>query len=189
MPKCFTCSEEITFDKNIRSKTGKQIPLWPDLQSAHGHDEEGKAIRQPLPLATNPYQVQPSPSSTQRPFTPSSSSGQSQGGSFMDTKRLRVMTEDLQKQANLLDEKLEACYQLDKSNNTMLGELIQFFKINDPKSAKELYEVMQHTKQEALSKKEPEIKGWTSDTRTEPQEFPIEKTLKDDEDEGVIDDL
>lgn len=163
MPSCFTCGKDITFDKDIRSKTGKQIPLWPDKESAHGHDEGGNAIRQPLPIPTNPYQVQPAAVPQQRPI-PSTGGGQSQGGSYMDTKRLRVMVEDMQKLINFLDEKIESCYQLDKSNNAMLGELIQFFKINDPKSAKELYEVMQHTKQDALKKEEPEIKGWNSVT-------------------------
>jgi hypothetical protein len=185
MIPCYTCGQEITFDKSIVSKTGKPIPLWPDKENAHGHDDTGKPIRQPLPIPTNPYQGQQpvtqqsfSSQQQQRPMTSSSSSS---GGSYMDTKRLRVMTEELQRQANLIDEKLEACYQLDKSNNAMLGELIQLFKINDPKSAKDLYDAMQHTKQDAL-KPEPEIRGWNSDTQQQ-DDFPIEKTLKDDDDE------
>jgi hypothetical protein len=209
MPSCFTCGKDITFDKTIVSKTGKQIPLWPDKESAHGHDQDGNAIRQPLPIPTNPYQGQ-QPAATQQQsnnrqfnttqgFSPNPQATNqggyytttkpqeqqsSSGGSYMDTKRLRVMTEELQRQANLIDEKLEACYQLDKSNNAMLGELIQLFKINDPKSAKDLYDAMQHTKQDAL-KPEPEIRGWNSDTQQQ-DDFPVEQTLKDedDDDEG-----
>src|SRR6188508_3639637 len=62
MPNCFTCGEEITFNKSILSKTGKQIPLWPDQQSTHGHDDDGNAVRGPLPASsarTSTYQTGP----------------------------------------------------------------------------------------------------------------------------------
>lgn len=54
MPECYTCHEEIIFDKNIRSKTGKPIPLWPDGQNTHGHDEQGQPIRGELPSDYTP---------------------------------------------------------------------------------------------------------------------------------------
>ena len=44
VPNCFTCGEDITFNKAILSKTGKQIPLWPDQRNTHSHDEDGKPI-------------------------------------------------------------------------------------------------------------------------------------------------
>lgn len=230
MANCFTCGEQITFNKNILSKTGKQIPLWPDQRDAHGHDKDtGKPIRQPLPNQglneqqtqqfnqynrrggpetvpapgfESTYQQQPKTREQKYEDISRSSSGfqatgYSQGGSYMDTKRLRVMVEELQKLLNVLDEKIEACYQLAKSNNIMLGELIQYFKINDPKSAKELYEAMDNTKREAL-KPEPEVKGWnsvpnsTNKTKTaivdESKDFPVEETLKDDDDDDLDDD-
>jgi hypothetical protein len=95
------------------------------------------------------------------------------------------MVEELQKLLNFLDEKIESCYQLSKSNNTMLGELIQYFKINDPKSAKELYEAMENTKREALNP-ETKIKGWNSVEPGERQDFPVEKTLTDDDDDSSL---
>jgi hypothetical protein len=245
MANCFTCGEQITFDKNILSKTGKQIPLWPDKQDAHGHDKDtGKPIRQPLPNANlSPEQTQQfnqynrddkswqTWNKTQQPqqYIPKSleqqpqrfqqtpleqkykerqqqigqSTSTSQGGSYLDTKRLRVLTEELAKEISTFNEKMEALYQLAKSNNAMLGELTQVFKITDPKSAAELYEVMQHTKNEALKKEPAQVHGWNSVPNTklvdESKDFPVEETLKDDDDvddddhdnntKGVIDDL
>jgi len=52
MPNCFKCGEAITFNKNVLSKTGKQIPLWIDQQNTHGHDEDGNPTRGPLPVAS-----------------------------------------------------------------------------------------------------------------------------------------
>lgn len=81
MAICYTCQAEITFDKSIVSKSGKQIPLWMDKLNAHGHDEEGRPIRQPLPAG--------------RSFTPESSASKlnrmttvTAGGETLDTKRL-----------------------------------------------------------------------------------------------------
>lgn len=48
---CFKCGQEIAFNKNILSKTGKQIPLWVDQQNTHGHDDQGNPTRGPLPEA------------------------------------------------------------------------------------------------------------------------------------------
>lgn len=62
MPMCFKCGEEITFNKNILSKTGKQIPLYPDQQSTHGHDDDGNPVRGALPSTaarTSTYQQGP----------------------------------------------------------------------------------------------------------------------------------
>src|SRR5688500_7491254 len=106
MPVCYTCHEEITFDKNIKSKSGKQIPLWPDKQNAHSHDEDGNAIRQPLPFQSQGQQQQQqkpnySGSSTP-PYQKSTavlpSGGYSQGGATLDQKRERVMIEELKTQ-------------------------------------------------------------------------------------------
>lgn len=183
------------------SKTGKQIPLWPDKKSTHSHDDDGNPIRKPLPIQNlsqeqtqqfNQYNRQQPPQQQQQhqPSSGFTATGQSQGGSYMDTKRLRVMVEEMQKLINFLDEKIESCYQLAKSNNVMLGELIQYFKINDPKSAKELYDAMQNTRDEALQRpSEPsKVKGWNSVEPGERQDFPITKTLKDDDDDDDDDD-
>ena len=70
-----------------------------------------------------------------------------------------------------LNEKLEAIYQLCKSNNDMLGAIAQVYKITYSTKASELYSAMQHTKEEALDKSttaEPsgigEVHGWNSTT-------------------------
>jgi hypothetical protein len=166
MPPCFKCGKDITFNKNIRSKTGKQIPLWPDERDAHGHDEQGEAIRQPLPpQQTQDYQQHQEQKSYFTKTQPQSTSNESQGGSYMDTKRLRVMVEELVTKTNGFEETLTALYQLEKSNNGMLGELMQLFKVTDPKPAADLYKAMQHTQQEALKDDEyrpDKVKGWNS---------------------------
>ena len=53
MIECFKCGEEISFNKNILSKTGKQIPLWPDQRNTHSHDDRGNPIRGDLPEFTS----------------------------------------------------------------------------------------------------------------------------------------
>lgn len=112
MPTCYTCKQEIAFDKEIRSVTGKQIPLWPDKKDTHGHDETGKPIRQPIPLQPLQQQQQ-SPQQQQHNLSSSASQvkqqipQQSQGGSYLDTKRIRVMLEDLTKEVRDLKESIE----------------------------------------------------------------------------------
>jgi hypothetical protein len=206
LPNCYTCGNEIVFDKNILSKTGKQIPLWADKKNTHGHDEQGNAVRGPLPTQNlSPQQTQqfnqynrqqPFQQQQQQEVKPSSGfkmgSQPSQGGSYLDTKRLRVLTEELAKEISSINEKMEALYQLAKSNNAMLGELTQVFKITDPKSAAELYKSMNHTRNEAL-KKEPKVHGWNSvpnnmPTIDESKDFPVEETLKDDDDDDIVED-
>src|SRR5688572_31585621 len=104
MANCFTCGEQITFDKNILSKTGKQIPLWPDKQDAHGHDKDtGKLIRQPLPNQNlnaeqtqqfNQYNRQQQPQQQQQ-VKPSS-------GFQATGQRSEEHTSELQSQSNLV---------------------------------------------------------------------------------------
>ena len=82
MPECFTCGEEIAFDKNIRSKTGKQIPLYADMQNTHGHDEQGNPVRGPLP------QIQFQPQTTQQTTYQRRPTTTTEGGATLDTKRI-----------------------------------------------------------------------------------------------------
>jgi hypothetical protein len=199
---CYTCGEEIAFDKNILSKTGKQIPLWPDKKSTHSHDEQGKPIRKPLPnqdlsaeqtqqfnqynRVEQPYNRQIKSPTTG--YTASTSNTPSQGGGYMDTKRLRVMVEELTKQVNELEMKLESHVIIDSNRyeNQMqiiyqkLGPLM-----DSTLTAAEMYKQKQQKQQPA------EVKGWNSVQPGERQDFPVEKTLTDDDDdddnEGVKD--
>lgn len=105
MPPCYTCKQEITFDKEIRSVTGKPIPLWPDKKNAHGHDEAGNAIRQPLPPQSPQQQYQQRV--TNKLAEVGGGQAPSQGGSYLDTKRIRIMLEDLTKEVRDLKESIE----------------------------------------------------------------------------------
>lgn len=98
MPNCYTCQEEIIFDKNVRSKTGKQIPLWPDRKNAHGHDDQGNPIRQPLPIGTGTIQQQKPPMGSFQEITPTDIPKTSQGGLPLDTKRLLQAVVELTKE-------------------------------------------------------------------------------------------
>ena len=69
MPPCFTCGQEIIFDPNIRSKNGKQIPLWPDGKNTHGHDDNGQPVRGDLPEGAKPKST---PTFQPKPFKPNS---------------------------------------------------------------------------------------------------------------------
>src|SRR5688572_12603150 len=127
MPNCFTCHQEITFDKNIRSKSGKQIPLTPDKRYAHSHDQEGNPINQPLPNQQPQQTASYSTTSPQGGFQFKSQPQQeSQGGVTLDTKRLRVMLEEQGQRLQRIEEKLEYNTQVD--TNKLIGQLQQ---IND----------------------------------------------------------
>lgn len=83
---CFTCGEEIAFDKSIVSKTGKQIPLWPDKENTHGHDENGEPIRGELPQDYKPKPKQQffkKPSVASRPPPAQSSQSSSDMKQFL----------------------------------------------------------------------------------------------------------
>jgi hypothetical protein len=203
MPDCYTCGEVITFDKTILSPNGKQIPLWPDKKDAHSHDDNGKPIRKPIPnqglnaqqtQQFNQYNrvAQPYNREVKSPttgYTASTSNTQSQGGSYMDTKRLRVMVEDLTKQVNELEMKLESHVIIDSNRyeNQMqiiyqkLGPLM-----DSTLTAAEMY------KQKQQKQNPAEVRGWNSVESGERQDLPVEKTLTDDNDdqdndEGVKD--
>jgi hypothetical protein len=105
MPECYTCGQQIVFDKSIISKTGKPIPLWTDKKNAHGHDQNGNPIRQPIPIIG----AQPSTATKQQYrtstfTTPTDIPKTSQGGSYLDLKRTRVMLEELTKDVRELKE-------------------------------------------------------------------------------------
>jgi hypothetical protein len=83
----------------------------------------------------------------------------------------QILLSQTSKKVDEINEKLEACYQLTKSNNDMLGVITQSLKITDPKSAAELYSAMQNTQEEALKKQDPQqqkestggtVEGWNS---------------------------
>jgi hypothetical protein len=135
MPRCYTCQQEIIFDKNIVSKTGKQIPLWPDKKNTHGHDEDGNATRGPLPTG----KAFSSPTTTYPPKfdTPKDIPKTSEGGSTLDLKRLRVMVEDLtnyvrglEQYLKTIDEKIEAHVIVD--SNRYEGQMSQMFNVWKP---------------------------------------------------------
>lgn len=180
MPNCYTCGEEITFDRNILSKTGKQIPLTLDKKFSHGHDEQGQPVNKPLtqqqqpnyppPLERQPARIKPTIA------TITGGSGQSQGGSYLDTKRLRVMVEEIGKKQQEDSETINAVHALARNNSTMLSELMQHFKLVEPTTAA------------ALAGK---VHGWNSvpnptdkqQQQEQQNDFPIEKTLTDDDDD------
>ena len=204
--KCYTCQKEIVFDKTILSKTGKQIPLWPDKQNTHGHDEDGNAIRGPLPAGAAGQQQQPQQKSdwntisTQRfkgstisPESDTQSQSSSSGGSYLDTKRLRVMVEELTRKVNEIEQKIESHVMIDSNRyeNQMqiiydkLGPLM-----DSTLTAAEMLKQKENQKQKPLT---GEVRGWNSVPNSAPTKFvdesqqqnddyPVEKTLTDDDD-------
>jgi hypothetical protein len=210
MPVCYTCHEEITFDKNIKSKSGKQIPLWPDKQNAHSHDEDGNAIRQPLPFQSPPpQQTQQQSTWTQNAkYNTSTGSGYSQGGQTLDQKRERVMIEELKTQVRELREELQTHVIIDSSRyeNQMkvIYEVIAPL-LNTQKTAadylkEEKPEIINHAKKAddymnfMQSKKNPKI----IDEKELDKKIPDDNDFKDldkmefEEDsdvKGVVDDL
>jgi hypothetical protein len=187
LPNCYTCGEDITFDKNILSKTGKQIPLTADKKYTHGHDEQGNQTKKPLPnqgldqqqtQEFNQYNrvAQPYNQEIKSPttgYTAKTSNTPSQGGSYMDTKRLRVMVEELQKQVNELEQKLESHVIIDSNRyeNQMqiiyqkLGPLM-----DSTLTAAEMY------KQKQQQNQKPEVQGWNSTPNND----------KDDDDDKTL---
>ena len=164
MPNCFTCGKEITFDKKILSKTGKQIPLLPDKQYAHGHDKDGNEVNKPIEELGQqqlPKQDWNTTSTEKYKTPPKSEEGFTQGGGYMDTKRLRVMVEELQKKSNENEELFNSIYQLCRNNATMLGELMNHFKLTEPTTAAGLYKKQNNP---------AEVQGWNStpNSTTEP---------------------
>ncbi len=173
MPTCYTCNEDITFDKTILSKTGKQIPLWPDKMSTHSHDEQGNPIRKPLPNQGlnqqqteqfNQYNRQPTfppppPLEQQGQRFKPVTGGQSQGGGYMDTKRLRVMTEEIGKKQLEHDDILQSIYALCRNNSNMLLEIMNHFKLVEPTTAAALHQQQQNP-DEKYKKEQDEIAKW-----------------------------
>lgn len=146
------------------------IPLNLD-GSKHSHDDvQGNPQQQ----QTQQQQPQPEQKYQQSSYYYKPSPPQPTSQPSLEAVLLNQVSQKLEQLKTFMDqaiiEKLEACYQLSKSNNDMLGALAQQSKLTDPTTANKLYEVMQHTKQEAL-KKEPEsygtaaaaeVKGWNS---------------------------
>jgi hypothetical protein len=163
MPKCFTCDTEITFDKNILSKTGKQIPLLPNKQFAHGHDKDGNVVNKPIEELEGQGGGGGQAWKSHDSSKPSISTGQSQGGSYLDTKRLRVMLEELQKKVNEYEELFDSIYQLCRNNATMLGELMNHFKLTEPTTAADLYKKQN-------PQEEKKVYGWNDDIPKDAQQ-------------------
>lgn len=106
MPECFTCGEEIAFDKSIRSKTGKQIPLYADMQNTHGHDDDGNPVRGPLPQIQ--FQQQPQQTTYQR--RPTTTTTTTEGGATLDTKRIFQQLKEMGDRFNILETKVEQIF-------------------------------------------------------------------------------
>lgn len=163
--KCYTCGEEIIFDKSVLSKSGKQIPLWTDKQNTHGHDDHGNPVRGPLPTAQlqQQQQQQPPPQyqyTTPPPPPPNKQQQQqssSQGGESLDTKRMKVLVEEISKKVVEMEELLNAIHQLSKNNMAALSTIMEHFKLNDPVSAAAL-----HQKKQATTATTGEVHGWNS---------------------------
>ena len=187
MPPCYTCHKEITFDKSILSPTGKQIPLWPDKKNTHSHDEQGNPIRKPLPnQGLDPEQTQqfnqynrhitfPAPQSLEKQvqrFQPTG--GQSQGGSYLDTKRLRVMIEEIGKKQLEHDDILQSIYALCRNNSNMLLELLNHFKLVEPTTAAALHQQQQNP-DEKYKKEQDEIAKWNKTNDDDADDKYLEK--------------
>ena len=193
MPNCYTCHEDIVFDKSILSKTGKQIPLWPDKLNTHTHDEDGKPIRGELPKDKLPVRNDWNTISTQRTKTSTESpeTQSTSGGSYMDTKRLRVMVEDLNKKVNENTEVLQSCYELCKNNNNMLGEIMRSYGLTQPTTAADLYKKQQQgqvgeSKKPAVDPTSVNHGRIADENELREKEYPELDKLRDDIDlEGV----
>ena len=204
--KCYTCQKEIVFDKTILSKTGKQIPLWPDKQNTHGHDEDGNATRGPLPEFTSAGPVERpqqqksdwNTTSTEKLKPPTQwstdttkqQSSQSQGGSYLDTKRLRVMVEELTKKVSEIERTLESHVMIDSNRYENQMQII-YDKLGPLMDSTLTAAEMYKQKQEKQQQKQPEVKGWNSVPNSAPtkfvveseHDFPVEQTLTDDDDD------
>ena len=181
--KCFTCGEVITFDDSILSKTGKKIPLWPDKQNTHGHDDDGNPIRGDLPEQA-PQQQQkqqfyPPQQTTAASRAPPTTS---QGGSYMDTKRIRVMLEEIGKKQLEQDDVIQSTYALCRNNSNMLVELMTHFKLIETTTASALHQ--QQKKQQEQEQSERDEKY-----RREPEQIKKWKDDDDNNDKGASDDL
>lgn len=186
MPTCYTCGEDITFNKAILSKTGKQIPLWPDQRNTHSHDEDGKPIRKPLPneglnqqqtQQFNQYNRQPTfppPQSLEKQEQRFQPTGQSQGGGYMDTKRLRVMTEEIGKKQLEHDDILQSIYALCRNNSNMLLEIMNHFKLVEPTTAAALHQQQQNP-DEKYKKEQDEIAKWNKTNDDDADDKYLEK--------------
>ncbi|MGZ5548363.1 MAG: hypothetical protein ACXWFZ_10480, partial [Nitrososphaeraceae archaeon] len=130
MPDCFTCGEDITFDKDIRSKTGKQIPLWPDKQNAHGHDEAGNPIRQPLPQIQQQQRQQSPSTSSYVASNYVDSTKSTQGGPILDTKRILQTLVELSKEVRELKQIIDSRTIID--TNKYEGKSDQIFNVIAP---------------------------------------------------------
>jgi hypothetical protein len=192
VPSCFKCGEEITFNKNILSKTGKQIPLWPDQQSTHGHDEDGNATRGALPMSserTSTYQTGPTAgfskpkpqySSTTTETKPTSNPTMaevlmSQMNTAISTLTKEVL--DIKQRLIGIGEKMEYNTQVD--TNKLIGQLqtiedtIAPFLKTQMKIGTELYEDQQRRQKQAqeekYKKEQEEQNHWINKNREEPQ--------------------
>jgi hypothetical protein len=204
LPTCYTCGEDITFNKAVLSKTGKQIPLWPDQRNTHSHDEDGKPIRKPLPNeGLNQQQTQqfnqynrqptfPAPPSLEKQeqrFQPTG--GQSQGGGYMDTKRLRVMTEEIGKKQLEHDDTLQSIYALCRNNSNMLLEVMNHFKLVEPTTAAALHQQQQQNPDEKYRKEQEEIAKWNNRRAydiLEEDRKNVDKILNRDPEAEIVDD-
>ena len=171
MPNCFKCGNEITFDKTILSKSGKQIPLWIDKQNTHSHDDNGQPIRSPLPsqqLQQNNYAAA-AQIATQPPIVniPKLSDEPTSRPSLEATllNQTSQKTEEALKQLeaikyfseSILATKIEQCFELAKNSNMMLEALVGHFKLTEPKKASELYQENQQEQQQPQTKEENKI--------------------------------
>jgi hypothetical protein len=203
LPPCYTCGQEIVFDKSILSKTGKQIPLWPDKQNTHSHDEQGNPIRKELPTqGLNPQQTQqfnqynrltPPPLEQQEQRFKPVTGGQSQGGGYMDTKRLRVMTEEIGKKQLEHDDILQSIYALCRNNSNMLLELLNHFKLVEPTTAAALHQQQQQQQNpdEKYRKEQEEIAKWNNRRAydiLEEDRKNVDKILNRDPEAEIVDD-
>ena len=153
MVDCFTCGEDITFDKDIRSKTGKQIPLWPDKENAHGHDEQGNPIRQPLPQTAQKQQFYPQTSPAPREPQQRTTT---QGGGSLDTKRTLQALMELMNEVREIKAILNSRTILDtnryEGKNDQIYQVIAPFLNTQGVVASELLDEKFRKEQEQISK-------------------------------------
>lgn len=195
MPQCFTCGQEITFDKNIRSKTGKQIPLWIDKQNTHSHDDNGQPIRSPLPTGQQQQQVQTTTNTTagagstigyqtkSQPLTQNTTTSTNTpiDNPSLEAVLLNQLSQKLETikkvMEDAINEKLNQIYEQANQNRIMLESLVAHHKLTEPTTADKLFKKDPNDKSFKIQQP-PQVQGWNSVPNSDP--FPKEENPDED---------
>ena len=92
----------------------------------------------------------------------------------MDTKRLRVMTEEIGKKQLEHDDILQSIYALCRNNSNMLLEIMNHFKLVEPTTAAALHQQQQNPDEKYI-REQKEIAKWSPDKDDDDYDKALEK--------------